>query len=113
MHTSEKMPKVNRALLYRNETIQWINSVIQENKPLVQIEQELKELFNKMGYVLIHTLVSRLSDENTKVRNISSWCLRYLRDPRSVRPFAASDSKHPDKGLCKGCCSGRTSGIGG
>ena len=40
-----------------------------------------------MGYVLIHTLVSRLSDENTKVRNISSWCLRYLRDPRSVRPL--------------------------
>lgn len=87
MQEKDRIPKVSNALLYRSEVIKWVNSVIEENKPLVQVEEELGKLRNKMGYVLVHTLVSILSDEEMKVRNVASWCLGVLRDPRAVKPL--------------------------
>lgn len=87
MQEKSKIQKVNNALLYRSEVIKWVDSVLDENKSLIQVEQELSRLRSKMGYVLVHTLVSRLSDEDVRVRNISSWCLGLLRDPRAVKPL--------------------------
>lgn len=87
MQEKNKIQKVNNALLYRSEVIKWVDSIIDENKSFIQVEQELSKLRSKMGYVLVHTLVSRLSDEDAKVRNVSSWCLGLLRDPRAVKPL--------------------------
>lgn len=111
MQKKSKIQKVNSALLHRSEAIKWVDSVIEENKSLVQVEQELARLRSKMGYVLVHTLVSRLSDDDAKVRNVSSWCLGLL-ESSSSKTFVKTDSEHSDKGSCKGCCSSRTSRIG-